>query len=522
MQTDSNLNTQIANALTCLVKQIKALRYYPPKHPALQTAAEESLRAFQPLLANTSHFSLTVRKDGFLFDEQPVAKSNQVLTQLSTFCFARRIQYLTILPDLRASDLHRFIHFLNLDPQEVLRRGGIATILERAHVSTIWVNEQDLDAILDRKQEIEAQPEPEVDPTVALAEAGQEDQGRPQREAVDLQKLLKTLEHERDDNKFRQQLQELIPLLRLNQTEDNRPLILQAFFLLCKVASGSKFSTTRQEYAQHAIGQLATDDMVKYLTAYLLDKRTNDKARKALIQVLAFLQEKVVRLLMEALAGEQAAANRKVLAEVLIRTGAAAVPILQEQLFDDRWYVVRNAVAILGEIRIQDSLVHLTPLLQHKDLRVRRETIRALTKIGGQRAINILLQAAESADQDLRRQALLSLGAIRAASAVPTLLKLARQSDWSRKALDLRKDAIRSLGEIRSSDAVEDLCRIVRKRRWLRRALNDELRVVAAQALGDIGDEAARDSLETVVNDRSSAVARAAAQALKQLDKAAQ
>jgi HEAT repeat protein len=523
MPPDSDLHNRIAAALTGLVKQIKAVRYYPAKHPALQTTAEESLRTFQPLLEGARAFSLTIRKEGFLFDDHPIGKTNQALAQLATFCFARRIKYLTILGDLSATDLHRFIHFLNLDPQEILRHGGIQTILEKGHVTTIWVNEQDLDAILERKEELEAQPVPEeIDLATVLAEGETSDQPEQQGETVDLQKLLKLLQQERDDNKFQQYLQEMIPLLRLNLKEEGRPQVLQAFFLLCQCATSKKLSEARRDTAMQGLGQLATDDVTTYLIAYLVDEKTNDKARKALMQVLGFLKEKVVAQLMETLAVEKAAGNRKLLSEVLILTGLSALPILQEHLLDERWYVVRNAVAIIGEIRNQESLPHLTPLLQHEDVRVRRETIRALTKIGGERAIGILLQTAESKDQDLRRQALISLGAIRATTAVPTLLKLAQQTQWNQKAMEVRKDAIRALGEIRSSEAVKDLCAILRKRRLWRRALNDELRVNAATALGEIGDEESRKILESATNDRAAAVARAAAQAIKQLDKAGQ
>ena len=120
----------------------------------------------------------------------------------------------------------------------------------------------------------------------------------------------------------------------------------------------------------------------------------------------------------------------------------------------------------------------------------------------------------------MRRQAILSLGAIRAADAVPTLLTLLKKADWSQRAVDLKKDTIRALGEIRDSEAIPELARIVKKKRWMRRQLNDELRITAAAALGDIADESTRSVLAQATHDRTAAVARAAAQALKQLDKA--
>ena len=95
MQNPIELHKLISTALIGVVKQIKAIRYYPAKHPALQATAEESLRSFEPIFSSGSHLSLTVRKEGFLFDDNPIAKTNQVLVQLANFCFARRIQHLT-------------------------------------------------------------------------------------------------------------------------------------------------------------------------------------------------------------------------------------------------------------------------------------------------------------------------------------------------------------------------------------------------------------------------------------------
>jgi len=518
VQPSNERHAQIATALTGLVKQIKALRYYPPRHPALQAAATESLKGFQPLLQGGEPLSLTVRREGFLLGDQPIAKTHQVLGQLATFCFARRVRYLTILPDLNAGDLHRFVHSLTVDPQEIHSRGGIQAVLEQARISTIWVNETDLTVILARKQKMEELP-PEVDSAETQGEKAQSKLTPAQKQALDLDRLIKMLEQERDDQRFRHQLQELIPLLRLNLLPENRLLVLRGMVMLCKSAGGQKCSEARCAYAMNALGQLSTDDMTDFLANFLFDREGEEKIRTAIFEVLVFMGEKISRRLMMLLAEESVAGNRKLLADILVRIGAAAIPVMQEHLFDERWYVVRNAVAILGEIRNQETLLHLTPLLEHKEVRVRRETIRALAKIGGQKAVAILLQAAESNDQELRRQALLSLGAIRAASATPTLLKLLEQSDWSRRTIDIKKDAIRALGEIRAAEAITALAAVLGKRRLLRRALNDELRVAAAAALGDIGEEHARPALEMALQDSNPEVARAAAKALAQLEK---
>src|SRR5210317_1846093 len=151
MQNGSELHNLIATALTGVVKQINSVRYYPAQHPALQAAAKESLRSFEPILGGGNHLSVTIRKEGFLFDDSPVAKSNQVITQLATFCFARRIQHLSFLTDLNSSDLHHFVHYLLLDPEVIQKKGGIQSLLKKARLTTIWTNIRDLDEILKQK-----------------------------------------------------------------------------------------------------------------------------------------------------------------------------------------------------------------------------------------------------------------------------------------------------------------------------------------------------------------------------------
>jgi len=521
MQNSNQLYKLITTALIGVVKQIKAIRYYPPRHPALKATAEESLRGFKPILAEGNHLSLVVRKEGFLFDDNPVAKGNQVLSQLSSFCFARRIQHLTFLADLNSSDLHYFVNYLLLDPQIIQQQGGIQAILEKAHLTTIWTNLRDLDEILQRREEIEELPEdPDFDPGAVLEQAREVDGAQVQADAIDLESLLTKLEQEQNDARFQHSLQKLIPLLRLQIFEESRPLVLRAYLLLCRTATAKQSSEDRKQSARIALGQLASDEMTDYLAAYALDEDTDQKSRGKLIQILAYLGDKTANRIMQMLCHEESAAKRKLLSEILVRSGTTALKTIYDYLNDERWYVVRNAVVIMGDIRSQDSLAELTLLLQHDDIRVRRETIRALSKIGGKRAIKILLQTAVAEDQEIRRQAILSLGAMRATAAVPTLLMLLKQKGWSQREIDLKKDTIRALGEIHAPEATPELVKILKRKRLIHRQLNDELRTAAAAALGDIADESTLKTLDRATNDRNANVARAAAQALKQLDKA--
>ena len=391
MQNPEILNNLIIAALTGIIKQIKAIRYYPPNHPALQTSNEECLQNFQPVFNHCHSLSLVVRKENFLLDEQALGAKNQLLSQLSHFCFARRIQRLTFLEDLQGRDLFHFVHYLLLDPQFIQSQEGVQVILEKARVKTIWVNIHDLDEILSRRKKIEELPEdPHFDPHALLFQ--KDDQTLPKEEikALDLKSLIKTLQQETSDSRFQHLLQELIPMIRSQLLPEHRSLILKALLVLCQKATSKEGTNDRRLYAKKALEQLTNDNMVNYLADYLHDDKTPDKVRNTLVKILAFLSDQAADQMMQILCSQESSLKRKFLTKALALGGPSVLPVIQQYLNSEHWYSVRNAVIILGDIRNQDSVSALSHMLKHQDARVRRETIRTLTKIGGEKSIHLL------------------------------------------------------------------------------------------------------------------------------------
>lgn len=514
----------LENALRGLIKLIKAVQYYPPSHPTLKMAVAECLEQFAPLFAYGDNCICTVRKEGFFLDESPVGRPNPILAKLAPFLFARRIHTLLLLPDLSGGDLRDFARCLTIEPRELLKLGGIQEVMAKVRISTIWVNEIDLDKILPRKQEIEAEkrahPAGEEDRfgTGAAGEAV----AAVNIEERNLARVLRDLQQESVDQRYRYHLQELIPLIHLNLNDSARPLVLDALTLVAGNAVDPNLSATRRNHSTEALEQLATEDVLDFLVAILCSPPAEDHGaleeddRESVLDILVALQGKlVVWRLMAHLAEENDSRVRKILTEALLRQGTAAMPALLEHLEDERWYVVRNAVALLGELRDQAVVADLNPPLEHKDVRVRRETIRSLTKIGGPAAVDILLRTVAAEDPQLQRQALLSLGAMKNPAAVPTLLQLVAAPDPLQKQYEVKKEALKALGEIGSERAVPVLVEILGQRKFWRRSRHDELRAAAAQALGEIGTADAAGPLETAVDDRAAIVARAATQALK-------
>lgn len=527
----------VENALKNLVKLLSAIRFYPPGHPSLVETNQEAVKTFLLLLQNRDSFSLGVRRDHFVLGEDKIGADNPLLGKLATQLFMRRVQQLLFLPGLSPRDLWKFTQAMTLDPNEIHSRGGIQKICERLRITSIWANELDLKAALARKEslieEISMLPEESSDESMlatdinALLDENQQGEekgtieaspgGAPPEER--LESLLQKLRQETEDEPFRRMALQVPPLIRLCLNEAGRFPTLQALTFLGIWSRDQELSAARAGAAASALAQLTSDDILDFVIVILCTKGLADDQREQTLALLPILGPPLTLRLMTRLISESDSWARKVLSDGLMRQGKIAVAVVTGYLSDERWFVVRNCVAILGEIRDTSAVAPLEGLLHHTDVRVRRETIRALTRIGGTDAVNILLHTLEEDDLDLRRQALASLGAMKHTAAVPALLRIVAARDPRVRQLEIKREAIRALGEIGSAEAVAPLARLVVKRKfWFRDRFN-ELRAAAIAALGDIGHPAASEILQWATKDRSDTVARAAVQALKQFPK---
>lgn len=75
---------------------------------------------------------------------------------------------------------------------------------------------------------------------------------------------------------------------------------------------------------------------------------------------------------------ESTAAMRLSLLRLIGRIGPLALDLARERMNDSRWYVVRNACKLLGDLKDPDLLVHIAPALRHTDERVQKAAVTAI------------------------------------------------------------------------------------------------------------------------------------------------
>ena len=78
-------------------------------------------------------------------------------------------------------------------------------------------------------------------------------------------------------------------------------------------------------------------------------------------------------------------------------------------LGDARWFVVRNAADLLGEMQVAEAEEPLSLLSKHEDERVRRAATGALMSLGTPRALKAIQQALTDPAPATRMQAAAAL-----------------------------------------------------------------------------------------------------------------
>jgi HEAT repeat protein len=173
--------------------------------------------------------------------------------------------------------------------------------------------------------------------------------------------------------------------------------------------------------------------------------------------VLVALEERSVGPLLHALAVEEDLLVRKAIVEIVTRIGRIAVPTILENLTDSRWYMVRNLVTILGILGMPDLAPHVAATLSHPDLRVKKEAIKALSRIPHPSSVTSLCELCFFPEETVALAATAALASKKEAEAVVALYRRAAAKPFLYPDYRLAHEAIDSLRAIGTNEAVTAL-----------------------------------------------------------------
>ena len=242
--------------------------------------------------------------------------------------------------------------------------------------------------------------------------------------------------------------------------------------------------------------------------AGLLPRRP--EMRDDLHEVLLRLGADGAEALIDLLTTADSLTDRRAYLAVLVKC-REAVPTLIHLLGDTRWYVVRNAADLLGEMRAIEGETALMGVATHREERVRRSVATALARLATPRSIQAAQQMLSDPIPEVRVHAVQGLGSTKWPRVVSVLAR----------ALDTEQDAevqaviLSALGRQASNEAVARLTKAAEPEGRLFKRKPTALRVSAVQALAEANTPAALAALRRFAEDKDRDVRDAAVRALR-------
>ena len=181
-----------------------------------------------------------------------------------------------------------------------------------------------------------------------------------------------------------------------------------------------------------------------------------EEANRGIAGLLKRVGDQAARELLAVFEKEPKAARRLRIDHLVRRLGKAAAPALFERISHPRWYIVRDAVLLLGDLGDPALLEQLDGPLAHQDERVQREAVQAAIKTRSVARGVVLARALPSLKPNLVETALDDLLMLKEPSAVPFLECLVRQPQTGLRSYLLEK-ALAVMGAIETQEAVECL-----------------------------------------------------------------
>jgi HEAT repeat protein len=250
-----------------------------------------------------------------------------------------------------------------------------------------------------------------------------------------------------------------------------------------------------------AVRRLAKKAM---LTAIAPMLATHREIYDDLFPIFARMGDDGAEVLIEQLNAAQSLADRRVYFDSLRKVNAG-VSVLIHHLDDSRWYVVRNAADLLGEMSASEAEPKLTELLQHDDDRVRKAAVSALSKMTGGGAVKGLAASLDDDAPGVRVRAAAALGNTKTPQAANALIKHLEREEEA----EVQHACLASLGKIASGDAIRFLTKAAQPAGGLFRKKSTAYRVAAVRALGDARTPAAMGALQNLLHDKEKDVREA-------------
>lgn len=500
-------------------KTVKAAHFYPEGHPNMEAVIERTYNLLKEAVKEKGNITWVVERTGFLEGKLPIGRSHKPLEGLAKDMFLKKIREITFTPDATLKEWKDLLIIFTMNSDSLKKGGGFEKLVVAKEIKGIQLNEMRYEDI--RKSIVEREEEKKK----KESEIGKEEEHSAERPSKDttedaMQKeeiirsleeqlkaveekeetieiLLAKLEKEQNTITYQTIVNKIMKKIEFFREEKNWDGLFPALAVFTAHSNPrSRYNKEQQNIASEKLKELLAPEIIDYLVTRLCNRK--EDRRDEIQHMLHLLGEEAMKHLLDALIVTEDNHARRQIFNTLALFGEAVRLEAENSLEDERWFVVRQMVSLLGEIGSLQSLNAIKTAFSKKDIRVKKEVLKALGRMPAKESSTFLLERLGESNPSLKMQAIISLGVLKEQAAVEPLGELAVKRDFFNEMIDIRKEAIKSLGLIGGEKAITILKNLLKKQVFWGKKPNDEIRSLAAISLGRIGGSDVREVLEEV------------------------
>ncbi|MEO0189387.1 MAG: HEAT repeat domain-containing protein [candidate division WOR-3 bacterium] len=261
------------------------------------------------------------------------------------------------------------------------------------------------------------------------------------------------------------------------------------------------------------IAEIKDQNYLPELVSLLWDQGSYVEARDALIAMADYS----IPMLIDTLKDAEDKSVRMKIIDILIRVGEKIIPQVIKLLDSHEWYVRRNGIYILGELKAQSAIEHLGKLMEDKEERVQLAVIESLSKIGGEKIHDYVKLGLKSPHRSV---VLSSMKLLPKEYVKDKLIEVAswlkqRKSIPDEKEEEFRRTIIEILGEKGDDTILNYLTAILDEKPFFKGDIIQETKLSVLNAIAKIETPKAIEILKNIANQKDQVLASVSRELLK-------
>jgi hypothetical protein len=271
-------------------------------------------------------------------------------------------------------------------------------------------------------------------------------------------------------------------------------------------------NTARAEKIDGFFVESATNEKISLITE--VANKIKDMDSKGLLDYLLQLPWAAIDPLISALGELKYFKSRQTVCNALAELGKDQIDLVARGLEDERWYVVRNIVSVLGQIGNSRVLNYLKKTIRHPDYRVRSETLAAAASIKQGDNSDFMILALSDPDTKIQLSSLQFLIDNKCHRAFKPLEYIINDKKFKDRSSEQIRKFIEGYAQLGQEKSMPMLKQLALKRSFLSTIKDERLKFMAIGALGMVNSAEAAKVLNKLSKSKNKKISAAAMRAI--------